>query len=216
MSAYPRHDRLVAYLEHCLPVHEQPNGTNRGPIQVRKPDGGVDLFQTHDFVNGGGYAWCVCTWLAAADEAGLRWAYKSPGAYAQAAYASAHGYAQPLGALIPGDPIVWRVGAGHLSTFLSYDKRTGMVQTIDGNVSNRVAYRHRPASLIHTAIHVPEQHAPPPAPEPFWVIATSENGHRQLLYTKFATEKTVLGVIPRLLAQHGRAGITVTRGRPRR
>lgn len=210
----PKHAAAVAYLRHCLPVHESPDGSNRGPIQVRKPVGGVDVFQQHDFVAGVGYAWCVDTWLAALDQAGLKWVYRSPGAYAQANWARTHGFARPPGGLIPGDGCVWKIGSGHLSTFLRYSPNRGVIQTIDGNVGNRVQICERPVHLLHTGIHVPEDvSAPQPKPpEPYWVIATSESGHRQLLYTKFATEKQILGVLPRLLAKHGKAGVTITRG----
>ncbi len=212
--SYPKHAAAVAYLRHCLPVHEQPDGSNRGPLQVHAPDGGVDLFQTHDFVAGVGYAWCVCTWLAALDHAGLAWPYRSPGAYAQGNYARAHGFAVEPHKLIPGDGCVWRIGSGHLSTFLSYDAKRGTIATIDGNVSNRVALRERSVSALHTGIHVPEKaRTMPKAPAPFWVIATSESGHRQLLFTKYATEKRVLSkILPPLIKRYGKAGITVTKG----
>lgn len=214
-AVYPKHAEMVAYLQHCLVVHEVPDGSNRGPVQIHRPDGGVDVFQAHDFVAGVGYAWCVCTWLAGLDYAGLKWPYRSPGAYAQGNYARKHGLARPVTELIPGDGCVWQIGAGHLSTFLSYDPRREMVKTIDGNVSNRMGLRERHVSLLHTGIHVPEDPKllPPKEPKPFWVIATSENGHRQLLFTKFATEKMILNkILPPLVKRYGKAGVTITKG----
>jgi hypothetical protein len=48
------------------------------------------------------------------------------------------------------------------------------------------------------------------------VIAGDEHGKRVLLFSKFATEKTVIGILPRLFAKYGRHGITIQRGEERK
>jgi len=67
-----------------------------------------------------------------------------------------------IGLLVPGDIVVWNIGAGHVSLFLSYDVKTKLVRTVDGNVGNRADPRERPLSLARNLIHVPEQLQPVP------------------------------------------------------
>lgn len=212
--SFPRHDAAVKYALHCLGVREIPDGSNRGNIQVTLPDGGVSFFEKHDFVAGEGYAWCVCFCLTAWEVgAKQKLPYLSPGAHAQGDYWKSHGHAVPIAQLIPGDLVDWNEGSGHMSMFERLDG--GTVHTIDGNYGNKVTRATHPARNIRTAIHIPENpaHLPPAPPEPFWVIATSVNGHRQLLFTKYATEKMVLNkILPPLVKKYGKAGITIKRG----
>lgn len=211
---YPLHNKAYEYAKHCIGVHESPMGSNRGPIQVTSPNGGVDLFQEQDFVPGGGYAWCVDTWLAAwALGANHPFPYLSPGAYALADWAKSHGLTKPITELIPGDGCVWREGSGHLSMFESYDPSTGLVHTIDGNWGDRVQRATHKVSDLYAGIHVPEDPSFPHTitPKPYFVIATSVNGHKKILFSKFATQKKVLGILPRLLTKYGKNGITIKR-----
>lgn len=214
MSAYPLHDRALAYAVHCLGVREQPDGSNHGPIQRTHPDGGVDYFEQHDFVPGGGYPWCVTLWLTSwAVGAGHPLPYLSPSAHGQGDWARKNGRAVPVDQLIPGDGCDWSIGSGHLSMFERYDAKTRTVHTVDGNWQNQVQRVAHPLATLRTGIHVPEAKPAPPVPQPFWVIATSHNGHRQLLFTKFATEAFVLNkILPPLIKRYGKAGITITRG----
>jgi hypothetical protein len=214
MSKYPRHDLAFEYVMHCLGVHEVPAHSNRGPIQVHNPSGGVSLFEQHDFVAGEGYAWCVTLDLTAW-EVGARHPlpYKSPSAHGQGDYWRKHGHAVNVGSLIKGDLIDWNVGAGHMSMFEKFEG--GMIHSIDGNHGDRVQRAVRSPKLVRTAIHIPEdpKKLPPTPPMPFWVIATSANGHRQLLFTKYATEKVILNkILPPLVKKYGKAGITINRG----
>lgn len=217
MNDFPQHAKAIAYLRPLVEVvHEQPMGSNRGPVQHTSPTGGVDFFQQHDFLAGVGYPWCVDTWLTAWEVgAGRKLPYRTAGAYEMLRWAKQVGWFKASADCVPGDALVFQVGAGHLAT-LEAQAGPDFVKTIDGNHGNKVARATRPRSTCLGGIHVPEDKAPdPPAPMPFWVIATSVDGHRKLVFSQFATEKTVLGLLPRLVVKYGRSGVTITRGKPR-
>lgn len=210
--SFPKHDAAVAYARSQIGVHEDPWGSNRGPIQRIIPRGGVDYYQEHDFLTGHGYPWCVDLGLTAWAVAGRPLPYKTAGAYDMLRWARANGWVRPSKDCVPGDLMVWHIGAGHLSIL---ETQLGdRVTTIDGNHNNQVSRVTRSRSLLAGAIHVPEKVVtlPKPVPEPFWVIATSASGTRVLLFSRFASEKTVAGMLPRLLARYGKAGITIRRG----
>lgn len=208
---YPKHEKALAYAKHCLGVHE--TSSNRGPIQVTNPPGGVDFFQQQDFVNGVGYPWCASFWLACWSSIGHPFPYRSPGAHALGNWAKQHGWAKSINDLIPGDGCDWNEGDGHLSMFESYDRTKGLVHTIDGNWSNKVMRVTHKIGDLRVGIHVPETGVAPPALKPYFVIATSVNGHRKILFSQYATQKKVLGILPRLLASWGKNGITIKRSK---
>lgn len=209
MTAFPKHEKALAYASHCIGVHEVPNGSNRGPIQVSNPSGGVSFFQEHDFVPGGGYPWCATLWLTAWDEAGHPFPYKSPSAHGLGDWARKNGWAKPINDLVPGDGCDWNEGSGHLSMFESFDPKTGIVHTIDGNWDNRVQRATHKVGSLRTGIHVPEKGVAPPAPKPYFVIATSVGGHKKILFSQYAHEKKIRGILPRLLHRWGANGITI-------
>lgn len=208
---YPKHDKALAYARHCLGVHE--TYRDRGPIQVTNPNGGVDFFQSHDFVAGYGYPWCAAFWLTCWAMAGKAFPYRSPSAHALGDWARQHGWAKPIHDLVPGDGCDWYEGSGHVSLFESYNPNTGVVTTIDGNWNNRVARATHRASNLRVGIHVPETGVTPPAPKPYFVIATSVNGKRKVLFSQYATQRKVLGILPRLLRRWGANGITIKRSK---
>lgn len=212
-TTYPKHSKALAYAKHCITVHEVPLGSNRGPLQVSNPPGGVDFFEQHDFVAGVGYPWCACFWLTCWAQAGHVFPYRSPGAHAIGDWAKTHGWAKPIGSLIPGDGCDWNEGAGHLSMFESFDRATGLVHTIDGNWSDKVMRATHKVGNLRVGIHVPEIGVVPPAPKPYFTVATSVNGQRKVLFSEYATQKKVLGLLPRLLTRWGVNGITVKRSK---
>lgn len=217
MTVYPQHQQVLAYLRQMVNVvREYPDGSNRGPLQHTHPTGGVDFFQAHDFLPGVGYPWCVDAWLTAYEVgAGRKLPYLSPGAYDILNWAKRVGWYRPSLDCVPGDALVFQIGAGHLATLEEQDG-PDYVRTIDGNISNRVARARRSRASCLGGIHVPEGNPPDPrAPEPYWVIATSADGHRMLLFSKFATEKTVRGLLPRLVAKYAASGgVTITHSNP--
>lgn len=210
---YPKHNKALTYARHCLGVRESPFGSERGPLQVRNPDGGVDFFQAHDFVAGFGYPWCAAFWLTCWEEAGHIFPYRSPSAHALGNWANQHGWARSIQYLIPGDGCDWNEGSGHISMFESYDHVHGLVHTIDGNWNNQVSRATHRVGNLRVGIHVPETGVKPPAPKPYFVIATSVNGHRKVLFSQYATQKKVLGILPRLLKHWGMNGITIKRSK---
>lgn len=212
-TTFPKHEKAHAYAEHCIGVHESPNGSNRGPIQVSNPNGGVDFFQTHDFVAGGGYPWCAAFWLTCWAEAGHSFPYKSPSAHALGDYARKHGLVKTIHELIPGDGCDWNEGSGHISMFERFDPSTGLVHTIDGNWDNKVMRATHKVANLRTGIHVSETAVLPVPKDPYFTIATSVNGHKKILFSKRATEKKVLGILPRLVHRFGASGITVKRSK---
>lgn len=206
MSKYPLHDGVLAYARKQIGVHEAPMGSNRGPI--------VDFYEDHDFLPGHGYPWCVSFVLTCWQEgAGRPLPYKTASAYALLNWARGAGWVRRSTDLIPGDIVVFNVGSGHVGIFERWEGP--FIQTIDGNHNNAVGRAVRSHDVVAGGIHVPEKAVLPPAPEPYWVIATSESGHRKLLFSKFATEKTVLGLLPRWFAKYGVNGVTIKRGRER-
>jgi len=214
--SYPLHAEAYRYALHCVDkVYESPMGSNHGPIQVTNPNGGVDFFQEHDFVNGTGYPWCVCFWLTCwAVGANKPFSYLSPGAYALGDWSRQNGLTKPITELIPGDGCVWHEGSGHLSMFESYDENTGLVHTIDGNWGDKVQRATHRAMDLYAGIHIPEDGITPPVyHKPYWVIATSANGHKKILFSEYATRKRVLGILPRLLKRYGINGLTIKKSK---
>ena len=204
--SFPVHDRVVALAMQELGVREVPMGSNSGQ-RVRQ-------YQAATFLGGTGWPWCaafVC-WLW--ERAGHPLPYKTASAYGLLNWARGAGWVVPSRQLTPGDPVVFNVGSGHVGTFSHW--KGDSIYTIDGNHNNMVATALRPHSLVAGGIHVPEKVVHPVhVPEPYWVIAGSESGHRKLLFSKFATEKQVLGMLPRLIEKYGGKGITIQRGKER-
>lgn len=214
--SYPKHDSVVKWAQHQIGVYET-GGSNRGPQQKWNPPGGVDFFQDFDFLAGRGYPWCISFCLAGWSEGGKRpLPYKSAGAYDIFSWAKRNGWARPSRDCIPGDLIIFNIGAGHGAILEKPIGADGLVHTVDGNVSNRVMRKTRHVSQVRGGIHIPETPVAPikPLPRPYWVVTTSVNGKRVVVFSKFATEKTVLGLIPRWVTKY-KGGITIKKGKVR-
>ena len=128
-------------------------------------------------------------------------------------WARKNGWAKGVNALVPGDGCDWNEGSGHLSMFENFDPATGLVHTVDGNWDNKVMRATHKVANLRTGIHVPETGVTPPPPTPYFVVATSAGGHRKVLFSKYATQKKVLGVLPRILKRYGKNGVTVKRSK---
>lgn len=204
--SYPQHDAALAYARKQIGVREDPMGSNSGQL--------VNFYQAHDFLPGGGYPWCASFVLTCwAEGAKKPLPYRTASAYGLLTWARGAGWAKPSTRLIPGDLVVFNVGSGHVAMFERWEGP--FIQTVDGNHNDAVGRALRPHSDVAGGIHVPENPVSRPAPEPYWVIATSESGHRKLLFSRFATEKAVLGLLPRWFAKYGVNGVTIKRGRER-
>lgn len=204
--SYPLHEKALAVARGELGVREVPMGSNTGP-RVRQ-------YQAATFLGGTGWPWCAAFTCWVWQRAGKPLPYKTASAYGMLNWAKSVGWAKPSHDLIPGDLVVFNVGSGHIGVFERWDG--SICHTVDGNHFNMVARGYRNHSLVAGGIHIPETvHRPVHVPKPYWVIAGNENGKRVLLFSKFATEKQILGMLPRLFAKYGRHGITIQRGKER-
>ena len=211
MSDYPKHDKAVDSALHDLGVHEQPMGSNRGPR--------VQVYQHATWLGGSGFPWCVAAWLYWTLHAGLNMPYHGAGAYALLDWARKVGWDVPLNRAMPGDAVIFNVGSGHCAMFLSLHGST--VKTVDGNVSDSVALRERPVSLVRGCVHVPEapqtRAAPartqttPAAKAPTFEVVSSESGHKRVIFNGKAS--TIGQKLPRFLRKN--PSITVRRRKRR-
>lgn len=167
-----------------LGEHEIPMGSNTGPFVLE--------CQRATWLAGTGWPWCVASDQAAwAYGAGRALPWRGAGAYAFLDWALRVGWAAHLNALVPGDEIVWNVGAGHASMLaLPYAETTPNVVTVDGNVGDAVRLCSRPSTLARGGIHVPERpaktHAKLAPKTPRRETVTSHSGHAVSVHTTAA------------------------------
>ena len=202
----PVHDKAVKWgmHEYHNKVHEVPMHSNLGPR--------VEYYQTFDFLAGGGYAWCVCFFLASWANAGHPMPYKTAGAYDMDNWARKHGWSQPLVNLIPGDGVCINVGSGHYCMYLDHTKTE--VETLNGNVHDSVDIVRWKRSDIRGCMHVPEIiNVPNKAKKPpLYVVTTSVNGHSKVIVTQRTYDK-IKPLLPRILKNRGWNGFTIKRVR---
>jgi hypothetical protein len=186
--------------------HEIPTGSNTGPFVVE--------CQRATWLVGTNWPWCVAffqaAWRYGASRA-LPWL--GAGAYAFLTWAQSAGWAVAIEHAVPGDAIVWNVGAGHCSMLVKpYAETKPYVVTVDGNVGDSVRVCKRSVGLVRGAIHLPEQapatKQPKPKPDAFEVV-TSHSGHSQVVYA--SGSKAIARKLPAILRRH--RTITI---RPRR
>lgn len=200
------HEKVVAWGMHEYHdhVHEIPMGSNRGPR--------VELYQSFDFLAGGGYAWCVSFFDACWANGGMALPYKTAGAFDMDNWAHRHKWNAPLDHLIPGDGICLKIGAGHYCMYLDHTKT--MVETLNGNVHDSVDIIKWKRSDIRGCMHVQETHSLPAkaVKPPLYVVVTSINGHRQVIVTQ-RTWKRIHPLLPRIIKNRGWNGFTIKRVR---
>jgi CHAP domain-containing protein len=195
------HDKVVEWAKSEIGTQEIPLGSNRGPK--------VEWYQSHDWLAGVGYPWCVCFFLTAwAEGAHKPLPIPTPGAHDFFARYKKLGWAVDRHKVTPGDAVIWNVGSGHLSMFLRFEGN--IVVTVDGNVSDRVMIRKRNISLVRGFIHVPEVHVAVAPKIPLFTVTTSVNGHRKMVLTR-KTYKAIAKVMPKLVAKYN--SITITRSK---
>jgi hypothetical protein len=182
-------------------VCEIPFGSNRGPR--------VEFYQRHDFLLNPdtGYAWCVDLWLTAWEEgAGRKLPYLSPGAYDLMRWAVKHDW--DTNRPTRGAGVCFNIGSGHWGTFDSFDGE--FVVTIDGNSGPHcVVRKRRHKSLVRGYMLPPSVLRPLPpkaTKKPLFVVATSENGNRDVIYVGGAT--AVGNKIAQILKNHNHVTIT--------
>ncbi len=204
MPPFPKHAAALKWAlnEQAHHVQEIPLGSNRGPR--------VEYYQSFDWIPGGGYPWCVDFVQAAwAEGAGQPLPWKTAGAYDLLDRAKKQGgWTCPLSLAVPGDIIVWNIGSGHASMLrVPWKGGNGLVATVDGNVSDRVDLRERPASLVRGVVHIPEHMVTPPKVKPpMFEVVGSESGHSVIVYV--SGPKAIGRVMERLLMNH-KGGLTI-------
>lgn len=192
-----------------LGVREIPDGSNSGP-RVRQ-------YQAATWLPGTGWPWCAAFVNWAYRQAGYVLPDRSAGAWDLVDRAVRNGWAVtvPPSGVRPGDIVAWRTGSGHVSLAERYDPATGLLHTVDGNVSNMVARRARPVSQVYRAVRVKADPGVPPRPSrrPVWEVVRGENDRARVVFTSRSLEAT-LGKAGQLLSR-GAAGVKI-RKRPRK
>lgn len=196
------HEKAVQWsmTEYRHHVKEEPLGSNRGPR--------VTYYQSFDFLAGGGYPWCVDFFLAGWANAGRPLPYRTAGAYDMDNWARKVNWDATIEHLVPGDGVCVGIGAGHYCMYLDHTKTE--VETINGNVSDKVDIRRWKRSSIRGYMHVHETQIIPPVKPPLYVVVTSVNGHKKVIVTA-RTWKQIQPFIPGILKKRGWNGFTIQR-----
>ncbi len=199
MTEKQRRAKVVNVARGELGVRERPDGSNTGPEIVG--------YQRATFLGGTGWPWCVAFWQWVCQEAGAPFPYRGAGAYNLLDWARAHGRA--TSSPEAGDAVIFNTGAGHLGVFVKFDD-DGNVITIDGNVSNMVAQKTRPRSLVrgYVSVELPKADKPPvkPAGPKVFEVVTSESGTEKVVAVgdRFRVAKLLAGKSAYWLKRYGR------------
>ncbi len=187
--------------------HEVPMGSNSGPF--------VRACQQFTNLGGTGWPWCgaFCDRVFTEERMPFPTSAPTASAYGMDAWARKVGWSTSKPT--PGALAVVNKGAGHICIVERYDSGTQTVWTIDGNVSDSVAPRGRPLSefrgfIWHPALSKKPVVVPPKVKAPWWEVATSENGHKKVVYRGPAA-----GALERLpgILKRSANGVTVRRGK---
>jgi CHAP domain len=210
LRKHPKHANALAWAIDEIGVTEHPMGSNLGQR--------VEFYQKFDWINGGGYAWCVCFFQAAwAVGAKEPLPYRTAGAwdyYRWAAEAGPKWYATQAQwrQVKPGDGVVFNVGSGHMA-IVEYFEEVGskvLVHSVDGNSSDQVKRATRELSLVRGFVTPPEvETRPPPVKQPNWTVVTSESGSKRILYSGKAMPSNQ--TIAKWVRKHN--GVTIKRGK---
>lgn len=196
---YPKHEKALSIARSDLRkgVREYPDGSNTGK-RIRHMQG-------HTWLGGTGWPWCVAACICWAEEAGFTLPYQGAGAYQFFDWAKSAGWTCTAGQAIPGDFVVFNIGAGHMG-MLEYPVSGRTVSTIDGNSSNKVKRNARDISTVRGYIHLPEKVSMPKAKPPLYEVVTSESGHK-VIYA--STARGIAKKLPQFLKKY--AKITIRR-----
>lgn len=178
-AAHPKHRAVIAWARKQLGKSEEPPGSNTGTF--------VRFCQQATWLPGTRWPWCRAFNLRAHLEAGFTLPDRSAGAWDALARARQRGDAlNPAGYrhLIPGDEVIWAFGSGHSSIFTGWRLAGGRVyiDSIDGNVGDKVAECSRPLSLVKGFIVWHETAATvKPARAPVGQVVGGVSGKRKLI-----------------------------------
>ena len=177
--------------------------------------GRVRWYQAATWLRGSFWPWCAAFCVRMALQAGFVLPYLGAGAYAWYDWARKVGWgiaAPQWNKVVPGDFVVFRIGAGHIAIVEKIVD--GAVHSIDGNASNMVKRCIRPLSQVYGFVHLPETPKPLPKPvkPPVFEVVTSENGHK-VVYVSGA--RAVGRKISQILKRHPN-GVVIRRKRARK
>jgi hypothetical protein len=141
--------RVIARAQIYIGMHEEPLGSNSGPF--------VKKCQSFTWLPGTGWPWCVAFCQRVFAECGLKLPWGSAGAWDLYGLALKAGWTTQKPA--PGYIAIWNIGSGHASIV----RRVlgNEVETIDGNVSDKVSVCIRPIKEARGFIRHPQLAAKP-------------------------------------------------------
>jgi len=153
---------------------EIPPGSNTGPF--------VRECQRYTWLPGTGWPWCVAFCQRVFAECGLKLPWGSAGAYDIYDRAKKAGWAKRTPK--PGDIAIWNFGTGHASIV----RRVlgSYVETIDGNVGDKVSVCTRPISETRGFIRHPGLTAKKPV-----VVPPVKKPKKEVVGSASGTTKTV-------------------------
>ncbi len=170
-------NRIVAAAEAEIGESEEPAGSNRGPR--------VELYQSFDWIPGGGYPWCVSfAWgyVVWHRVLGRPCPYPTASVAQLAAWAQKNGWAVPVHQARVGDLIC--LGGGRHVTILRRDNRDGTFDGLGGNQEHRVRvsrYRFADATCVIRVKGKPA--GPAPARKPRWEVVRGDGERPRVVYT---------------------------------
>lgn len=179
MNDYPKHRAALASALQDVGVQETKDkngrGTNTGPRII--------VYQHATWMPGTRWPWCCAFVLYHWLHAGLKTPYLGAGAYKWHEWAGRQGWVVTADKAVPGDAVVFNVGSGHMA-MLRLPVKNGVVETVDGNVSDSVDLRARPLGMVRGFIHIPETPVVlEPVTPPTFEVVGSVSGHKKVVFT---------------------------------
>lgn len=197
------HTEALTWARTHLGEHEEPMGDNTGAF--------VQECQRSTVLPGTGWPWCAGFARRAWQAVGVEMPYTGASAWGLLDYYRQHlptWVCRPVDAR-PGAFVVFNIGSGHVA-LLAQPIQPGAttVTTIGGNESDSVKETTRPLGVVRGIVDPIEKATVPPAAKPrMFEVATSESGHRKVLYVSGG--KAIGRKIERILNRHG--GVTISR-----
>lgn len=200
--------QIVNEAKKHIGAHEHPLGSNSGPF--------VEACQRATFLAGTGWPWCAAFEDYVCRQAGAPLAYNGAGAHDQADH---HKPWVDAAHVEPGMMVDYNIGSGHTGIVVNVDHHTGTVTSIDGNWSDSVVEHALPLASVRAFWRVPGVNygtgpaLVKPRRLPGFVVATSESGHRKVVFRAEKKRGLIKWLGAHNLARLFPNGITVTRAK---
>ena len=166
--------RVIARAQLYIGQHEDPMGSNRGAF--------VQKCQSFTWLRGTGWPWCVAFCQRVFTECNLKLPWGSAGAWDLYARAQKVGWTHRIPKV--GDIAIWNFGTGHASIVRRVLGNS--VETIDGNVGDKVSVCTRPISEARGFIRHPGLTAKKPV-----VVPPVKKPKKEVVGSAAGTTKTV-------------------------